>query len=84
MPIVRAFKLHRFWQTDNPERALRSGLQRMQRMKTIEQQHEILGAAYLLSGLVLDAETGMAIDLITRVTGWSIAEITQLQQKHHP
>jgi hypothetical protein len=56
----------------------------MQRMKTIEQQHEILGAAYLLSGLVLDAETGMAIDLITRVTGWSIAEITQLQQEHHP
>jgi hypothetical protein len=85
-------------------------------------QHEILGAGYLLSGLVLDKsvigkiirrdvmresvtyqavleegreegrlaerrsivmsllQEGMAIDLITRVTGWSVAEVTQLKQ----
>jgi predicted transposase YdaD len=111
--------------TDNPERALRSAVRKTKRVKDIELQHEILGAAYLLSGLVLDAKViskiirrdvmrelvtyqavleegrgegrlaerrsivisllqeGMAIDLIARVTGWSIAEVTQLQQEHH-
>jgi predicted transposase/invertase (TIGR01784 family) len=43
--------------TDNPERALRSAVQKMKRVKDIERQHEVLGAAYLLSGLVLDTST---------------------------
>jgi predicted transposase/invertase (TIGR01784 family) len=111
--------------TDHPEQALRSAVRETtKQVKDIELQHEILGAAYLLSGLVLDKnvigkiirrdvmresvtyqavlqegreegrlaerrsivmsllQEGMAIDLITRVTGWSIAEVVQLQQEH--
>jgi predicted transposase YdaD len=39
--------------TDDPERVLRSAVRQMKRVKDREQQHEVLGAAYLLSGLVL-------------------------------
>jgi predicted transposase YdaD len=109
--------------TDHPEQVLRSAVRETtKQVKDIDLQHEILGAAYLLSGLVLDKsvigkiirrdvmresvtyqavleegreegrlaerrsmvmsllQEGMAIDLITRVTGWSVAEVTQLKQ----
>jgi predicted transposase/invertase (TIGR01784 family) len=44
-------------QTDSPERSLRRAVRKMNRIKDLEQQHEVLGAAYLLSGLVLDTKT---------------------------
>jgi predicted transposase/invertase (TIGR01784 family) len=44
-------------QTDDPERALRSAVREMKRVRNRDQQHEVLGAAYLLSGLVLDTST---------------------------
>jgi predicted transposase YdaD len=40
--------------TDNPERTLRDAVRAMGRLPDREQRHEILGAAYLLSGLVLN------------------------------
>jgi predicted transposase/invertase (TIGR01784 family) len=43
-------------QTDDPEQTLRTAVQAMQQLPDREQQHETLGAAYLLSGLVLDRE----------------------------
>jgi predicted transposase/invertase (TIGR01784 family) len=43
--------------TDSPERSLRRAVRKMNWIKDIEQQHEVLGAAYLLSGLVLDTKT---------------------------
>ncbi len=41
-------------QTDNPARALRAAVRAMGQLSDREQRHEILGAAYLLSGLVLN------------------------------
>ncbi|MBE9033410.1 Rpn family recombination-promoting nuclease/putative transposase, partial [filamentous cyanobacterium LEGE 11480] len=41
-------------QTDNPEQVLRDSVQAMSQLPASNQQHEVLGAAYLLSGLVLD------------------------------
>lgn len=44
-------------QTDEPEQMLRSVVRRMGRLSDTNQQHEVLGAAYFLSGLVLDQVT---------------------------
>lgn len=41
-------------QTDDPEQTLRAAVRAMNQLPDREQQHEILGAAYLLSGLVLN------------------------------
>ncbi len=111
-------------QTDNPERTLRDAVRSMKKIADPSQQNEVLGAAYLLGGLVLDqgligkiirrdvmresvtyqavleegreegreeAERSLILsllqedidlDLIARVTGWSIEKIIQLQRKN--
>ncbi|MGI0495353.1 hypothetical protein ACN4EG_26540 [Alkalinema pantanalense CENA528] len=43
-------------QTDNPERTLRDAVRAMKQVENPEQQHELLGAAYFLGGLVLERE----------------------------
>jgi predicted transposase/invertase (TIGR01784 family) len=42
--------------TDNPERTLREAVRAMKQIEDPEQQHEVLGAAYFLGGLVLERE----------------------------
>jgi predicted transposase/invertase (TIGR01784 family) len=56
------------------EEGLEKGLERGRQEGRVEEQRSLV--ANLL-------REGAAIDLIARVTGWSVAEVTQLKQANH-